>query len=442
MGHNYSDPSRNYTIKVVAHGNDGGTTEAHATVSLRAFAARSAAVAGFDRFEMLLKAGQYESGCAEFERAFKTAPIANPQGYYRYVAALAYLRRGDAAGSAAERFFTKYGWGTNNADAGLAPWLSLVGYAGYRQAGMVSDAKRLIEEAAAKCNATRWPYAVISYLHGDIDGSALVSLVGNNFDCLVTVRTYAGIKRLYDQDDVAAALGDFAWVAGTKRSQFVEYPLCISELRHFSNPQLSGQALIPTSADMTRAQAGFDRAEFFWRSNNFAKFIDEFYKAYALFPVPPQDTLYKEIYACDNEAQWEAAGRNADLYLGMAGWKTDASAYAVAFGCMGYRRAKDEAAFKSLIEKGFGRCNPSRWPYPIVAYLHGDIDEGALEAMVARDANRSADVKTIVGLNNIAKGNPSAGLALLADVARSAPHNNWSYPLAVLELRRSGLGAQ
>jgi len=67
----------------------------------------------------------------------------------------------------------------------------LWGYFGLRRAGNADSAKRLLDDAAARCETTAWPYPVIRYLRGELDQTAMLAAASDN-DKMTVARFYRG----------------------------------------------------------------------------------------------------------------------------------------------------------------------------------------------------------------------------------------------------------
>jgi len=67
----------------------------------------------------------------------------------------------------------------------------LWGYFGLRRAGNADSAKRLLDDAAARCETTAWPYPVIRYLRGELDQTAMLAAASDN-DKMTVARFYLG----------------------------------------------------------------------------------------------------------------------------------------------------------------------------------------------------------------------------------------------------------
>ena len=62
---------------------------------------------------------------------------------------------------------------------------------------------------------------------------------------------------------------------------------------------------------------------------------------------------------------------------------------------------------KTLLDDAAARCDRSAWPYPIVKYLRGEIDEPKLLA-AANDNNKMTEARCLLGLEVLEKGKKDA----------------------------------
>ena len=397
----------------------------------------------YNQVDMLCAAGQYDQACKQFEQAFRISPTAPYLTHLRYICACTYLQRGATAGTSAERFLNAFGWTKADGYLDWSEYAVLCGYTGYRQAGKTSAAKRLVDKAVAKCNTTHWPYPLLTCLHGEMDASALFSLVGNDQWKATDARTFLGIQSLYDGNEHLAT-AEFAWVAERGRKDLLAFSLAISELRRAINrknppsPTENAPNPIPTEADKARAQAGFNRAEMFWKTSQYEKVCDEFEQACGLYPAPPNTTLCDYVVACTYLRRGEAAGRFAEFALAAFGWNNPLAAYHVLYGCAGYRQAGNVDAAKQLLDQAAIHCTPTAWPYPLIACLRGEMDAAAVFSQAGNNPIFMTQAKTFVGIQQFYGGKKTEALANFEWVQQHGHKQDPSYPLAVSELGYDG----
>lgn len=442
QGHTYSDLSKNYVVTIVSRYADGQRSETKVPVYL-------GDAAWLSRAAMLFRNDQYEDGCSDFKKAIKwvsDVPPATWVGnvnstatYLQYIIASDLIGMGKTSGSSSQQFLHLVGW--NCMGPGNVPWslyAALFGYVGYRQAGDASAAHLLIDTAETNVVTTKWPYPIISYLHGDMDVSGLLSAVRNNPTRDTEARTYVGIKRLYDNDREKAR-GDFAWVVENGNMRTSEYALAISELKHLANPHLSGQALIPTPDEIRRAKYDYDQLKFLYQKREYTNVCNTFERAFALYPVPPKgyypepyrDPLYDYVVSCMLAGRGEAAGRFGWFSLGC---NTQLSAYLVIYGYLGYLQSGKLESANTLLDDGAKAYYRSRWLHALFNCLQGNIDLATLLRHLDHNVRLITEAKAFIGAQELFDGNTIDAAANLSWVSKHGDKQDPSYPLVLLQL--------
>jgi tetratricopeptide (TPR) repeat protein len=114
--------------------------------------------------------------------------------------------------------------------------------------------------------------------------------------------------------------------------------------------------------------------------------------------------------------------------------KGDRSPYAVLFGHLAARQAGDEAAAKRFLKDSAGRLDQA-WPYPVIQFLRGDIDEAAL-LKLATDDDKRIDARCVLGIEDALQGRRAEALAHLRSVKGDANPARYTYMIAAAELER------
>jgi tetratricopeptide (TPR) repeat protein len=127
-----------------------------------------------------------------------------------------------------------------------------------------------------------------------------------------------------------------------------------------------------------------------------------------------------------------AAGFQAVLDL--EAWKGDRSPHAVIVGHLAARQAGDEAAAKRFLEDSAGKLNEA-WPYPVVQFLRGDIDEAAL-LKLATDDDKRAEARCYLGMDHAIKGRKDEALAHFRWVKEHGTATFMEHDVALAELDR------
>lgn len=83
------------------------------------------------------------------------------------------------------------------------------------------------------------------------------------------------------------------------------------------------------------------------------------------------------------------------------GWK-EMSIYAAITGHLGGRRVHKDDAAKGLLDEAERKSDKTAWPYPVVQYLRGEIDEKALMAQ-ATDQDKETEARCYLGFDQLLK---------------------------------------
>ena len=113
----------------------------------------------------------------------------------------------------------------------------LWGYFGLRRAGNADTAKRFLDDAAARCDTTAWPYPVIRYLRGELDQTAMLAAASDN-DKMTVARFYLGLdlalKGRYEE-----AREHYRWVKEHGNPRFFQFSHAWAELDKLAGKRLS-----------------------------------------------------------------------------------------------------------------------------------------------------------------------------------------------------------
>jgi tetratricopeptide (TPR) repeat protein len=121
--------------------------------------------------------------------------------------------------------------------------------------------------------------------------------------------------------------------------------------------------------------------------------------------------------------------------------------YAELLGHFAARRAGISDRAKMLLDKAASRCEPPAWPFPLVQYLRGQIDERALLAATASDANgkstkaytqnsRATQAHCYVGLDLLQQGRQDLALRHFRWIKEHGDARVHEYAIALSELER------
>ena len=172
----------------------------------------------------------YDKAIADYNEAIRLDP-----GYVR-----AYCNRGAAflltgsakVGEDARKVLELEGWRGEHSQYAV-----LWGYFGFRRAGNADSAKRLLDDAAARCETTAWPYPVIRYFRGELDQTAMLAAASDN-DKMTVARFYLGLdlalKGRYEE-----AREHYRWVKEHGNPSLFQFTRALAELDKLEGTGLS-----------------------------------------------------------------------------------------------------------------------------------------------------------------------------------------------------------
>src|SRR5271165_3600070 len=172
----------------------------------------------------------YDKAIADYNEAIRLYP-----GYVRAYCnrGVAFLLTGSAkVGEDARKVLELEGWRGE-----YSQYAVLWGYFGLRRAGNADSAKRLLDDAAARCETTAWPYPVIRYLRGELDQTAMLAAASDN-DKMTVARFYLGLdlalKGRYEE-----AREHYRWVKEHGNPSFFQFNHALAELDKLEGTGLS-----------------------------------------------------------------------------------------------------------------------------------------------------------------------------------------------------------
>ncbi len=119
--------------------------------------------------------------------------------------------------------------------------------------------------------------------------------------------------------------------------------------------------------------------------------------------------------------------------LAVGGWGGELSPYAVILGHFAALRVGQAGQAKSFLDDAATGCNTSAWPYPVVKFLRGEIDDAKLLAG-ATDNDNMTEVRCYVGLDALEKNRSAAALAQFRWVKENGNPLFAEYAIALAEL--------
>ncbi len=117
------------------------------------------------------------------------------------------------------------------------------------------------------------------------------------------------------------------------------------------------------------------------------------------------------------------------------GWREPLSFYAALLGHFSARRLAQGDQARSFLNDAATRCTVSDWPYPIVKYLRGEIDEAKLLA-AAIDNDKLTEAHCYVALNLLQDGQKDSALTHARWVRDHGNPRFLEHAIALAELDR------
>ncbi len=179
------------------------------------------AEAYFNRGNVYSDLGQYERALKDYDEAIRIDANHSAAIFNRGLAFM-FLRRPEAAADA--RAYVKLkGWKDDRAQ-----YLAIFGAFGERWAQRETEARQLLDDAAANCNTSAWPYPVIRYLRRDLSVEDLLA-AATDPDKKTEARAYLGLDLVLagKQDE---AMTHLQWVKDNGKKDFSEYAFAVNEL--------------------------------------------------------------------------------------------------------------------------------------------------------------------------------------------------------------------
>ena len=170
---------------------------------------------------------KYEEAIEQFNQSLQQNPRLG-FAYYNRAFTNLFLARGDMAAVDAQSFLDQNGWLNR-----LSLDMALVAHFGYRQAGREADARRVLDEARERCDASIWSYSVVQYLRGEMIEQSLLSASSYSGKS-VEARAYIGLNLSLSGRRIEA-LGYLRWVKDNgSEAQVSAYRLALAELQRLN----------------------------------------------------------------------------------------------------------------------------------------------------------------------------------------------------------------
>jgi len=120
------------------------------------------------------------------------------------------------------------------------------------------------------------------------------------------------------------------------------------------------------------------------------------------------------------------AGEN---YIGIQGWEDPWSSYIALLNYVSLRRAGNEAGARATLAEAAGSLPAGGWPAPIIAFLRGELNEGALLAQ-ATEPDRATLARYYVGIHHWLGGEPTRARELFSAIVATGDRSYLQTKLA------------
>jgi tetratricopeptide (TPR) repeat protein len=131
--------------------------------------------------------------------------------------------------------------------------------------------------------------------------------------------------------------------------------------------------------------------------------------------------------------QGAAAATDARSFLRTAGWRDQSSPYMVLVAHLGCRQSGEEA--RGILDEAAARLNTAVWPYPVVAYMRGELTVDRLMEIAATN-DQKTEAHTYVGMDLLLKGRVQDAREHFVWVRDYGNKRFIEYALALAELGR------
>ena len=175
-----------------------------------------------------------------------------------------------------------------------------------------------------------------------------------------------------------------------------------------------------------------------WRARkDYRKALNDYGEAIRLDPTYSWPHYNRAIVYFLMDRHKDEVVIDAKAAIVRAGWKDDSAIYATLIGDFGARRSHHDAAAKRLLDDAAKKCDTKAWPYPVVRFLRGEIDEAALLALGDDDEKRT-EVHCFLGIDHALSGRDDKAREHLQWVKEHGTPCDVQYVIGLAELERLG----
>jgi len=168
--------------------------------------------------------------------------------------------------------------------------------------------------------------------------------------------------------------------------------------------------------------------------------VDAFTEVTRIVPKWPQ-TCFERSVLYLYLGKSEAAASDARTLLELTDWHSDRAEYMVIIAVIGYRQAGKDVDAKQILDLSAKRSNTAAWPYPVIAYLRGDLTPEALLGLAGNNNDRLTEAHGYLGMDLLLRDQKDGALPHLKWVSEHGNKNFVEYTLAAIELSRLESGA-
>jgi tetratricopeptide (TPR) repeat protein len=190
--------------------------------------------------------------------------------------------------------------------------------------------------------------------------------------------------------------------------------------------------------DPAYRNARFLLSDAFMRSGRFQEAIDSWTKFLELVPGGPEALHNRAWTYMYVGAHGEAAAADARAVLQGTSWRTAVAPFLVLLAHLGSRQAGLEADARAVLDEAARKCDTRAWPYPVIAYLRGELSPDALLA-AASNNDKKTEAHAYLGMDLLLRGRIADARDHFMWVKEYGNKRFLEYPLAVAELARLGL---
>jgi lipoprotein NlpI len=171
-----------------------------------------------------------------------------------------------------------------------------------------------------------------------------------------------------------------------------------------------------------------------WKAKrDFGKAIADFNEAIRIDPRSTEAHFDRVVLLFSTRR--DGVESDARMVLDLDGWRAHWSQYAMLLLHFNARRAGRNDEATKLLNEAADKCDTATWPYPIVEYLRGEIDEPKLLA-ASTDRDKMTETRCYLGLDMEAKGRPDEAIAHFKWVKDHGVSTFHEYSMALAELDR------